>query len=77
MMKTGFGHIHINDFFKGLFLIAIISVLQSIYPIINQHRLPNATELANTGFDAINVMIAYLLKNLVTNNKGNLLKKDE
>lgn len=76
-MKPGFGYLHLSDFWKALLISAIYLLLVSMAPIFSQHRLPTASELAGMGYDVINLMIAYFIKNLVTNNEGQLFKKDK
>lgn len=76
-MAPGLGKIQISDFWKSLFLAAITNVLMVLYPIINNGNWPDITDLNSMFKSTIAIIIAYLIKNLSTNNAGQLLKKDK
>lgn len=73
----GLGKIQLNDFWKSLLLAAISNVLLSLYAIINTGAFPTYADLIVMAKSTLAIIISYLLKNLGTNNVGELLKKDQ
>lgn len=73
----GFGKLHINDFWKSLLYSAITNMLLFLYPIINAGNWPTTLDFQNMSKTTAAMIIAYLLKNLGTNNVGEFLKKDK
>lgn len=73
----GYGTIKLSDFWKSLLLAAISNVLLSLYAIINTGAFPTYADLIVMAKSTLAIIISYLLKNLGTNNVGQLLKKDE
>lgn len=73
----GLGSIQLSDFWKGLLLAALTNVLLSLYAIINTGAWPTHADWINMFRATLAIIIAYLLKNLGTNNVGELLQKDK
>lgn len=73
----GLGSIHISDFWKGLILAALTNVLLSLYAIINTGTFPTHADWIDMLRATLAIIIAYLLKNLGTNNVGELFKEDK
>lgn len=73
----GLGKLHISDFWKSLFLAAIVNLLLGIYPIINSGSWPTLTDFQDMLKSTVAIIIAYLIKNLSTNNVGQILTKDK
>lgn len=73
----GLGKLHFSDFWKSLFLAAIVNVLLTLYPVINSGHWPTHTDLSNMLTSTVAIIIGYLIKNLSTNNTGKILAKDE
>ena len=65
-----------QDVLKAIIVAVLFSVLTTLSPIISSHRFPTGEEWQNMGFDGINIAIAYLLKNLLTNSDGKFLKAE-
>ena len=73
----GLGTLHISDFLKSLLLAALTNVLLGVYTIIQSGNFPTHADWAVMLKSTIAIVISYLLKNLGTNNTGQLLKKDQ
>lgn len=76
MQSKGFLKLEWQDAFKAVILAVLFGVVTTIAPIISSHRFPNVEEWQAMGFDAINMVIAYILKNLLTNSEGKFLKTE-
>lgn len=73
----GLGTLKLSDFWKSLLIAALSNVLLSLYTIINSGQLPNHTDLTTMLKTTSAIVLSYLLKNLGTNNVGQLLTKDK
>lgn len=73
----GLGKIQLNDFWKSLLLAALSNVLLSLYSIINTGAFPTQVDLIVMAKSTVAIIISYILKNLGTNNVGQLLKPDQ
>jgi hypothetical protein len=73
----GLGTIKLSDFWKSLLLAALSNILLSLYTIINSGALPTHADLITMLKTTSAIILSYLLKNLGTNNVGQLLTKDK
>lgn len=73
----GLGAIQLSDFWKSLFLAAIVNILLVLYPIIEGGHWPTSADLQDMLKSTVAIIIAYLIKNLSTNNVGEILTKDK
>jgi hypothetical protein len=73
----GLGSLRISDFWKSLFLAALVNILLVLYPIINAGNWPSHSDLDSMLKSTIAIIMGYLIKNLTTNNVGQLFKKDK
>ena len=73
----GLGNIHLSDFWKSLFLAAIVNVLLGLYPILSASHWPTITDLQGMAKSTVAIIVGYLIKNLSTNNVGQILTKDK
>lgn len=73
----GLGTLKLSDFWKSLFLAAIVNILLVIYPIIQGGHWPTIVDLQDMLKSTVAIIIGYLLKNLGTNNVGQILTKDQ
>ena len=73
----GIGNLQLSDFWKSLFLAAIVNVLMVLYPIIQGGHWPTSEDLSDMLKSTVAIIIAYLIKNLSTNNVGQILSKDK
>lgn len=74
---SGLGKIQLSDFWKGLLLAALTNILLGAYAIINTGAWPTHADWMTMAKSTLAIVIAYLLKNLGTNNTGELLQKDK
>lgn len=73
----GLGNIQLSDFWKGLLLAALTNVLLGTYAIINTGAWPTHADWMTMLKSTLAIIISYLLKNLGTNNVGEILQKDK
>lgn len=73
----GLGSIQLSDFWKSLLIAALSNVLLSLYAIINTGDFPTHADWIVMLKSTLAIIISYLLKNLGTNNVGQLLQKDK
>jgi hypothetical protein len=74
---SGLGKLHLNDFIKSIGLAVFTNLLMSLYSIINSGAFPTKEDWMDIIRTSIAFMISYMLKNLLTNNTGQILKKDQ
>lgn len=73
---SNFLKLNLQDLLKGVFVAFITSVLSGVYAIIQSGAIPTMAELKVIALSGCTAGIAYLLKNLMTNSNGNLLKNE-
>ena len=74
---SGLGKLSLNDFWKSLLLAALTNVLLGVYTIVQSGNFPTHSDWATMLKSTIAIVISYLLKNLSTNNVGQILSKDK
>lgn len=74
---SGFGKIQLADFIKSVGLAVFTNVLLSLYTLIDAGSWPTKEDWADILRTSVAFMISYMLKNMLTNNTGQLLKKDQ
>lgn len=78
MNEKGLGKVQFKkDFIKGLFLAALMNILMTLYSIIDGGKWPSNADFIVMAKSTVALIIAYFIKNLGTNNQGELLKKDK
>lgn len=73
----GLGSLQLSDFWKSLFLAAIVNILLALYPIIQGGHWPTSADFQDMIKSTVAIIIGYLIKNLSTNNVGQILQKDK
>lgn len=68
-MKSKFLKLRLNDFWKGAILTVLFSISSSLI-------VPDVT-IKLLLLNCLSVFVAYLAKNLLTNNKDEILKTDK
>jgi hypothetical protein len=63
------------DIIKGAIVAAGTAVGASLIGILNAGAFPSQSDLRSAGIAAASALIAYLLKNLVTNSNGDIGRK--
>lgn len=75
-MKSKFLSLDLKDALNG-FLVAFLSAaLTGIITTLDSGVLPTLSELKSAGIVGLTAGLSYLLKNLLTNSQGEILKKD-
>lgn len=74
---SGLGKLQLNDFWKSLLLAAISNVLLGLYTIIQSGHFPSSEDWGDMAKSTIAIILSYLIKNISTNNTGQILKKDQ
>lgn len=64
------------DFMKGLILAIIAAVITYLYTAVQTDSWWNVTTLKKIGVVALTTFLSYLLKNLFTNSKDEILKPE-
>lgn len=75
-MKSDFLKLNAKDFFRGLLVAVLTASLIGLQPIIDRGALPTLGELKAIGIVGLSAGVAYLVKNLVTNSKDEMLKDE-
>lgn len=73
---SNFLNLNLNDLLKGFIVAFLSTALTGIIATLDSGALPNLTELKGAGIVGLTAGISYLLKNLLTNSQGVILKKD-
>lgn len=73
-MNSNFFSLNLLDFAKGLFIAVLTSVITLLYTSIESGELTFDWKLIGT--TALTSALAYIMKNLLTNSEGKLLKKE-
>lgn len=74
---AGAGKISWGDLGKSLLIAAIANILMTVYPIVNSGNWPTLADWQDMAKSTVAFIIAYLLKNVFTNNVGQLFAKDK
>lgn len=76
MNNAGFLNLNWNDFLKGFVVAIATAFITSLAQILESGHLPDGPQLKAAGIMAASAAAGYLLKNLLTNNKGQMFKTD-
>lgn len=72
-MKSVFGSVNVQDFFKGLVVAVLTAIVTVLYNTIEQGAIVfNVKQLLVTSLSAA---LAYIIKNYLTNEEGVFMKK--
>lgn len=75
MKKSGLLELNYKDWLKGLFVSIVSAVLTAVMQMLT--LVPPMIDFKQIGIVALTTVIAYIVKQLATNNNGDLFKKDE
>ncbi len=73
---SNFLNLNWNDFGKGLVVAVLTVVVGMIGDIIATGGFPTGPQWKAIGLAGLSAAIAYILKNLLTNSEGKLLRKE-
>jgi VIT1/CCC1 family predicted Fe2+/Mn2+ transporter len=68
--------LNLNDLVKGFIVAFLSTALTGVVATLDSGALPTLAELKSAGIVGLTAGISYLLKNLLTNSQGVVLKKD-
>jgi len=72
-MKSGFGKLNVQDFFRGLIIAVLTALVTFLYNTMELGELVfNWKQIATTSLTAA---LAYIIKNYLSNSEGAFLKK--
>lgn len=72
MNNSLFGRLNLRDLINGLIVAFLTASLTGLISILDSGALPDFTQLRASGLAGVVASLAYLLKNLVTNSKGDV-----
>jgi hypothetical protein len=75
-MNSKFFNLNLNDLGKGSLMAAGTAILVVLEPMLAVNKLPDLVTLKAAGISGLAAGIFYLLKNLVTNSRGKMLKTE-
>jgi VIT1/CCC1 family predicted Fe2+/Mn2+ transporter len=75
-MKSKFLNLDVKDAVNGFIVAFLSAALTGIITTLDSGVLPNVAELKQAGVIGLTAGLSYLLKNLVTNSKGDILKAE-
>lgn len=76
-MKSEFLKLNLQDFIKGVLVAVLTAILIALQPMIERGALPTLEELKAIGIVGVTAGVSYLVKNLVTNSKDEMLKDEK
>lgn len=75
-MKSKFLNLDIKDAINGFVVAFLSAALTGIIATLDSGALPSVAELKSAGVIGLTAGLSYLLKNVLTNSNGELLKKE-
>ena len=73
---SNFLNLNFDDLVKGFVVAFLSAALTGIVTTLDPGVLPTLAELKSAGIVGLTAGLSYLLKNLLTNSQGEILKKD-
>jgi hypothetical protein len=73
---SNFLNLNFDDLVKGFIVAFLSTALTGVVATLDSGALPTLAELKSAGIVGLTAGISYLLKNLLTNSQGVVLKKD-
>ena len=73
---SNFFNLNVDDLVKGFIVAFLSTALTGVVATLDSGALPTLAELKSAGIVGLTAGISYLLKNLLTNSQGVVLKKD-
>ena len=73
---SNFLNLNLDDLIKGFVVAFLSSALTGLIVILDNGALPDAAELKSALVVGITSGLSYLLKNLLTNSKGQIAKSE-
>lgn len=76
MKKSKFLKLNWFDFTKSFIVAFIAAFLQALLVILNEHAIPTLLQLKTSFVIGVTSGFAYIIKNWLTNNADQFMKKD-
>lgn len=76
-MKSKFLTVNEWDFIKGGIVATITGILTTLVTMLDGGLIPSVQDLRTIAIAGISAGVAYILKNIGTNSKGEILKPEE
>jgi VIT1/CCC1 family predicted Fe2+/Mn2+ transporter len=73
---SNFLNLNVDDLVKGFIVAFLSTALTGVVSTLDSGVLPTLAELKTAAIVGLTAGISYLLKNLLTNSQGVVLKKD-
>jgi VIT1/CCC1 family predicted Fe2+/Mn2+ transporter len=73
---SNFLNLNVDDLVKGFIVAFLSTALTGVVSTLDSGVLPTLVELKTAAIVGLTAGISYLLKNLLTNSQGVVLKKD-
>lgn len=73
---SNFLNLDLQDLTKGFVVAFLSAALTGIVAILETSQLPQMTDLKAAAIVGLTAGLSYLLKNVLTNSQGQMLKKD-
>jgi hypothetical protein len=73
---SNFLNLDVNDLTKGFVVAFLSAALTGLVAILETSQLPQMSDLKAAAIVGLTAGLSYLLKNVLTNSQGQLLKKD-
>lgn len=73
---SNFLNLDVNDLTKGFVVAFLSAALTGIVALLENSQLPQISDLKAAAIVGLTAGLSYLLKNILTNSQGQLLKKD-
>jgi hypothetical protein len=71
-----FGTLIFSDFVKAAFTAILTAILTALVPILQSGAFPTGAQLKTIALAGLAAGVAYIVKNLLTNSKDELLKTE-
>ena len=76
MKQSGYGKLNMHDLAKGGIVALLTALLTSLLQVLQSGHLPDKGQLIAALIAGVTAALAYVVKNLATNNQDELLKKN-
>lgn len=73
---TKIGRLHIYDVVKAAFIAAVTAPLETIIEYLDKGELPYGLDWKRIGVTALVAFLAYIIKQLLTNKEGKIIRKE-
>jgi len=76
-MSSAFGKINLKDLIKGFIVAVFTAVIFGVNESLQSGVLPDLAKVKSIGIIGLSAGLAYLGKNILSNQDGEVFKKDE